>query len=308
LEKILKKKVEKLNEATGNDIRVFIDNLKAGDIVMLENLRFYSGEEKNTSEFAKQLAQLGDIYVNEAFAVSHRKHASIVGINKYLPSVAGLIFKKEIEELNKILKKTKHHLVSVIGGAKIETKIKVIEKFLKKADRVLIGGALPNTIFAAKGIEVGKSFIEKDMFKIVKKLDLENSRLRLPSDFVTWSQMDSEKAKIRGVNAIKENESVFDIGPKTIGLFLESIEKAKMVIWNGPLGKIEQKPFDRGSEIIAKAIAKSKAYSIVGGGDTVAFIQRLGLEKKINHISTGGGAMLEYLANETLPGIEALKK
>jgi len=239
--------------------------------LLLENLRFHSGEEKNDSKFAKRLAELGDIYVNEAFAVSHRKHASIVGVPKYLPSMIGFVFEKEIKELNKILKNPKHPLLVIMGGVKVATKIKVVKKFLNLADKFLLGGALVNTIFAAQGIDMGKSFIEKDMFKTVKKLDLENPKLQLPIDFVAWSGLNSDGVEIREINNIKENELVFDIGPKTLELFLDSIKKAKMIIWNGPLGKIEKKPFDKGSETIAKAIAQSEAYSIVGGGDTVAW-------------------------------------
>jgi phosphoglycerate kinase len=278
--------------------------MKPGEIVMLENIRFYPEEEKNSPKFAKELSKLGDIFINEAFAVSHRKHTSIIGITKYLSSIAGPLFQQEIKELNKVLHKPERPLVVIIGGAKVATKIKVIEKFLKKADKLIIAGALPNTIFAARDINVGQSFVEKDMFKVVEKLDLENPKLQLPVDFVCQNS----EIVVRGINAVKENESILDMGPKTVKLFLESIKDAKTIVWNGPLGLIEKKPFDKASEILAKAIAQSRAYSIVGGGDTAAFIRKLGLEKKFNYVSTGGGAMLEYLANETLPGIEALNK
>lgn len=299
LEKLLKKKIL----FSKNRIK----EMKFGDIVMLENIRFHPGEEKNSPKFAKELAKLGDIYINEAFA-SLQGHVSTIGLPKFLPSAIGFLFEQEIKELSRIFRKPKRPLVVIIGGAKVKIKIKVIEKFLKKADKVLIGGALPNTIFAAKGIDMGKSFVEKDMFKVVEKLDLENPKLQLPVDFVVRLKPGFNQPEIRGLNAVKENEAVLDMGPRTIELFLESIEDAKMIVWNGPLGLIEEKPFDRASEILAKAIAQSKAYSIVGGGDTVAFIRKLGLEKKYNYVSTGGGAMLEYLVNETLPGIEALKK
>jgi len=299
--------IVKAPDCVGKKIEQWTKQMQPGEILLLENLRFYAGEEKNDSEFAKQLAQLGDVYINEAFAVSHREHASVVGVPKYLPSAAGFVFKKELEELGKIFHSPKRPLVVIIGGVKVATKIKVVKKFLNLADKLLLGGVLINTIFAAQGIDMGKSFIEKDMFKTVKKLDLENPKFQLPVDFVAWSGLDSDEVEIQEVNTIKENELVFDIGPRTLELFLDSIKKAKMIVWNGPLGKIEKKPFDKGSEIIAKAVAKSEAYSIVGGGDTVAFVRELGLERKINYLSTGGGAMLEYLANETLPGIKALK-
>jgi len=315
LEKLLRKKLQKLDSAIGKEVEEAIGKMKPGDVTMLENVRFNPGEEKNDPKFAKKLAKLGDIYINEAFASSHRNHASIVGIPKYLftthrtcsgagPSVIGFLFEKEAKELNRIFKNPKRPLVVIIGGAKVAIKIKVIERFLKKADKLLVGGALPNTIFAAKGIDMGKSLVEKDMFKAVEGLDLENPKFQFPVDFVCQNF----EISLRSINAVKENESAFDLGPRTVELFCQLIRDAKMVIWNGPLGLVEREPFDKASEAVAKAIVQSKAYSIVGGGDTIAFIKRLGLEKKFNYISTGGGAMLEYLANETLPGIEALKK
>jgi len=304
LEKLLRKGVRKLDSIIDKKVEQVVEKMKPGEIIMLENIRFYPEEEKNSPKFAKELSKLGDVFINEAFAVSHRKHASIISITKYLPSVAGPLFQQEIKELNKILHKPERPLVVVIGGAKVATKIKVIEKFLKRADKLIIAGALPNTIFAARDINVGQSFVEKDMFKVVEKLDLESPKLQLPVDFVCQNS----EIVVRGINAVKENESILDMGPKTIKLFLESIKNAKTIVWNGPLGVVEKKPFDRTSEILAKAIVQSKAYSIVGGGDTAAFIKKLGLEKKFNYVSTGGGAMLEYLANETLPGIEALNK
>ena len=304
LEKLLRKGVRKLDSIIDKKVEQVVEKMKPGEIIMLENIRFYPEEEKNSPKFAKELSKLGDVFINEAFAVSHRKHASIISITKYLPSVAGPLFQQEIKELNKILQKPERPLVVVIGGAKVATKIKVIEKFLKRADKLIIAGALPNTIFAARDINVGQSFVEKDMFKVVEKLDLESPKLQLPVDFVCQNS----EIVVRGINAVKENESILDMGPKTIKLFLESIKNAKTIVWNGPLGVVEKKPFDRTSEILAKAIVQSKAYSIVGGGDTAAFIKKLGLEKKFNYVSTGGGAMLEYLANETLPGIEALNK
>jgi 3-phosphoglycerate kinase len=277
--------------------------MKSGDVIMLENVRFNLGEEKNDPKFAKELAKLGDIYINEAFA-SLQGHVSTIGLPKFLPSAVGFLFEKEAKELSRIFKNPKRPLVVIIGGAKVVIKIKVIEKFLKKADKLLIGGVLANTIFAAKGIEMGKSLAEKDMFKVVEGLDLENPKFQLPVDFVCQNF----EISLRSINAVKENESAFDLGPRTVELFCQLIRDAKMVVWNGPLGLVEKEPFDRASEAIAKAIAQSKAYSIVGGGDTIAFIKRLGLEKKFNYVSTGGGAMLKYLADETLPGIEALKR
>jgi len=296
--------IVKAKDCIGKEIEDWTKEMQPGEILLLENLRFHKEEEENDAEFAKSLARLGDIYINEAFGVSHRKHASIVGVPKFLPSIAGFCLQKEVEELSKVLFKPKRPLVVIIGGAKVSTKINVIEKFLEKADKLLLGGALVNTVFAAKGLSLGKSFIEKNVFKIVEKLNLENPKIQLPNDFICQNS----EISVRGINAVKENESIFDIGPQSVELFLRSIREAKMIVWNGPVGLVEKKPFDRSSEAIAKGITESGAYSIVGGGDTVVFIRKLGLEKKFKYVSTGGGAMLDYLANETLPGIEALKK
>ena len=259
-----------------------------GDVLLLENIRFNKGEEKNDPKFAKNLAKLGDIYINDAFAVSHREHASIVGIPRFLPSVVGFCFEKEMKELNKILINSRRSLIAIMGGAKLETKIKIINKFLKIADKVLIGGALANTILACRGNDLGDSIVEKKLFKEVRKF-IGNHKLFLPIDL-----------KIK-------NRKALDIGPKTIKLFCTLIKNAKTIVWNGPMGLIEQKSFAIATKELIDCIAKSKAYSIVGGGDTIAFINQIKKEKVFDHISTGGGAMLDYLAHDTLPGIEALK-
>ena len=303
LEKILKKKILFSNEIIGKKIEKKIEKMSFGDVLMLENIRFHSGEEKNSPRLAKDLAKLGDVFINDAFATSHREHASIVGIPECLISGAGFYFEKEIKELNKILRNPKRPLIAIIGGAKISTKIKVISKFLRIADWVLIGGALANDIFAFQGFNMGKSKIDKESFPEVKKINLRNPKLFLPIDLKSW---DGKKIYYREINEIGDKEKVLDIGSKTIDLFSDLIKKARMVIWNGPLGLVEQKPFDKSTRAIAEAIAKSRAYSVVGGGDTVAFLQQIKKDKKFNYISTAGGAMLDYLANETLPGIEAL--
>lgn len=305
LGKLLKKKVVFSEEITGWNVQKKIERMKFGDILMLENIRFYSGENKNSPKFSKELAELGDIFINDAFANSHRNHASIVGIPEFLPSVAGFLFEKEIEELNKVLKEPKRPLIAIIGGAKISTKIKVINKFLKIADGVLIGGALANTIFAAQGIFIGNSVIEKQAFSEVKKINLKNPKLFLPPDLGLYSE---KGVFYREFNEIKKGEKALDIGLKAINLFCDAIKNAKMIIWNGPLGFYTQKPFDKSSIEISKAIAKSKAYSVVGGGDTTAFLREVKMDKVFNHVSTGGGAMLDYLVNETLPGIRVLEK
>lgn len=284
---------------------IFGKNIGHNNILLLENIRFWADEEKNSLEFAKKLAKLGDIYINEAFANSHRENASIMGIPKFLPSVPGFLFEKEIEELGKIIKNPKKPLVAIIGGAKIETKIKVINKFLKIADKVLIGGALANTIFASQGIAMGGSLIDKDSFSEVKKINLKNPKLFLPIDLGIW---DGKNAFYRDIGPLQWFEKALDIGPKTMHLFCDMVMNAKMVVWNGPLGLTDQKPFDEASMGLIEAIDKSNAYAIVGGGDTIGFINKIGKNKVFDWMSTGGGAMLDYLVNDTLPGIEALRK
>ena len=310
LGRFLRKKIIFSEKIVGWEIEKKIERMKFNDILMLENIRFYSGEEKNSPKLAKDLAKLGDIFINEAFANSHRNHASMVGIPEYLSAVAGLLLEKEIEELNKVLKNPKQPLIAIIGGAKISTKIKVINKFLKIADKVLIGGALANTIFAAQGIFMADSVVEEKAFPEVKKINLKNPKLFLPNDLVSLSASSADEVHIhyREIHEIQKGEKVLDIGSKTIDLFCDLIKKAKTIIWNGPLGFYTQKPFDKSSKAITKAISKRKAYSVAGGGDTAAFLKAIKKEKVFNYISTGGGAMLDYLVNETLPGIEALEK
>jgi len=304
LGKVLKKKIRFSKEITGWSVKKQVEMMNFGDILVLENLRFNPGEEKNSLKLAEDLAKLGNVFINEAFAVSHREHTSIVGIPKYLPSAMGFCFEKEIKELNKVLFKSKRPLVAIIGGAKISTKIKVINKFLRIADYVLIGGALANTIFAKQGIDMADSVIDKEAFKDIEKINLRNPKIFLPIDLGIWNR---DRVYYKDVSNLFQKEKALDIGPKTIDLFSDLIVKAKMIVWNGPLGLIEQKPFDRASRTIIDAIFQSKAYSVVGGGDTIAFIREIKKEKVFNHLSTGGGAMLDYLANETLPGIDALR-
>ncbi|OGZ33053.1 MAG: phosphoglycerate kinase [Candidatus Portnoybacteria bacterium RBG_13_40_8] len=305
LGKILRKKIRFSKEIIDWSVKKQIEMMNFGDILLLENIRFNSGEEKNSPKLAEELAEFGDVFINDAFAVSHREHASIVGIPKFLPSAMGLCFEKEIKELSKILFKPKRPLVAIIGGAKISTKIKVINKFLNIADYVLIGGALANTIFAKQGIEIGDSIIDRESFDDVGKINLKNPKLFLPIDLVIWNK---NRVYYKDVSNLFEKERALDIGPKTVDLFRDLIMKAETVVWNGPLGLITQKPFDKASKAIVEAISQSEVYSVVGGGDTIAFVRSIKKEKVFNHLSTGGGAMLDYLANETLPGLEAIEK
>lgn len=287
-----------------------ISQMSSGDIIFLENLRFYPGEEKNDDEFAKKLASLGDIYVNDAFAVSHRAHASVEAITRFIPSYAGDLFEKEVSVLSRIMQNPPRPLVVIIGGSKISTKIKLIDIFLKekKCDHVLVGGALANNILMALGIGVGRSLIEKDMIGDVKKLDITSNKLHIPCDVVVSTRPNRDDAVLRGVGNVGEEEAIYDIGPDTIGIFENIIKKSKMVIWNGPMGYFEKREFATGTEEVAKFVAESGAYSVIGGGETVSVLDYMKLLDKIQHISTAGGAMMEYLAGEEMPGVKALEK
>ncbi len=299
LSELLNKKVVKVEK---------MKEVKSDEIVLLENLRFYPGEEENDSDFVKQLAKLGEIYVNDAFGNVHRAHASMVGLPQCLPSCAGLLLEKEIKVLSEISDKAERPLIVIIGGVKISTKIKVIKNFLKKADGLILAGALANTVISAKGFAIGKSISQKEMVEEVKKLELTNIKLHIPVDVVASVDPSGRApSRVAAVGNTEEKEMILDIGPDTIQLFSRIISKAKTIIWNGPMGVFEVEKFAQGSRKIAQAVAQSDSFSLVGGGETITLLEQLGLLKKIDHISTGGGAMLKFLANEKLPGIEALK-
>ena len=299
LSELLNKKVVKVEK---------MKEVKSDEIVLLENLRFYSGEEENDPDFTQQLAKLGEIYVNDAFGNVHRAHASMVGLPQYLPSCAGLLLEKEIKVLSEISDKAERPLIVIIGGVKISTKIKVIKNFLKKADGLILAGALANTVISAKGFAIGKSVSQKEMIEEVKQLELTNIKLHIPVDVVASVDPSGRApSRVAAVGNTEEKEMILDIGPDTIRLFSRIISKAKTIIWNGPLGIFEVEKFAQGSRKIAQAVAQSDGFSLVGGGETITLLEQLGLLKKIDHISTGGGAMLKFLANEKLPGIEALK-
>ncbi|MEK7123842.1 MAG: phosphoglycerate kinase, partial [Patescibacteria group bacterium] len=303
-----RKRVIFVEDCVGEIPKSAVEKMNQGDVILLENLRFYPGEENNDSDFAKQLAELGDIFVNDAFGVSHRAHASTAGITKFLPSCAGFLLKKEINALSKIMKNPKRPLVSAMGGVKISSKLALVRRFIRFSDKILIGGALAATFFKAAGFNVGKSVVEENMIPAVKKMRKPKGKVYLPVDVVVCSDSEGKNtAYVRKINEIKEKEMILDIGPETCRLFAEIIGEAKTIFWNGPMGLAEVEKFSAGSKVVAKAIARAGAYKVIGGGDAVAVLDKLGLSKKINHISTGGGAMLEFLAGKELPGIKALK-
>jgi phosphoglycerate kinase len=285
---------------------------KPGDIILLENIRFYPGEQANDPAFAKQLAALGQIYVNDAFSVSHRKAASIVGLPKLLPSYGGLLLKKEVTALEEILKAPKKPFVALIGGKKISTKIAFINKLATVADYILLGGGLANTFLSALGHQVGGSIVAQDELQnaldILKFAKKEQTTIVLPKDAIVATSLDSSESKVKKIDDVAKQEKILDIGPETQADFGSVIAAAKMIVWNGPVGYMENPVFKRGTDFLYYAITSNPhAISVVGGGDTLSAIaDKEGLDK-ITHISMGGGAMLEYVENGTLPGLEALE-
>ena len=278
-------------------------------LVLMENLRFHIEEKENNENFAKKLAKLGDIYVNDAFSVSHRAHASIDAITKFLPCFGGFEMKREIQVLTGAYNNLISPLSVIIGGIKVGTKLKIIEHFLKKGASVIVGGALANTLLHIKGIAIGSSVIDKKVIENLKDcgINLTSNNLHLPVDAKIRTK--TGEIKISAIGKINKGDMILDIGPDTNELFANVLKNSKMIIWNGPMGKFEERDFEQGTKSIANNILKSKAKTIIGGGDTLAFLEKKKMLKKESfyHISTGGGAMLEFLAGNDLPGIKALK-
>ncbi len=304
--------VVKANDCIGKDVEGWVNQMKEDEILLLENLRFHKEEEDLSAggeNFAKELAKLGDIYINDAFGVCHRSHASVVGLPKYLPAGAGLLLEKEIKTLSNVLEKPWRPLVTIIGGIKISTKIKIIEQFFSLADHLLIGGEIANTILSGKGILIGRPLPEKEILEKIEKIDLTSLKIHLPVDgIISLKDRGEDFIRQGAIGTAKKEEAVFDIGPETIKIFKKIINEAKMIVWNGPLGFFEDKKFEKGTQEIAEEITRNHAaFKIVGGGETISAVAKFGLLDKFDHVSTGGGAMLEFLAGEKLPGIEALK-
>ena len=282
--------------------------LKPGQVLVLENTRFHAGEKKNDPEMAKQLASLADLFVNDAFGTAHRAHASNVGAAEYLPAAAGFLLEKEIKYLGNAIADPERPFVAILGGAKVSDKIGVIENLLSKSDRILIGGGMANTFFKAQGYEMADSLVEEDVIDTAKELlDKAGGKLVLPVDVVIADDFSADAAdKIMDVGDVPAGWRILDIGPRTVRAFTDIIERAGTVVWNGPMGVFEFDKFAKGTFEVAKAIAESDATGIIGGGDSTSAINKSGLEDKITHISTGGGASLEMLEGKTLPGLAAL--
>jgi phosphoglycerate kinase len=282
------------------------------DIVLLENIRFVKEEKENNPDFARHLSKMADFFVNDAFGASHRIHASIVGISQHLNSYAGLLLEKEVEMINKAIFRHKRPFLMIIGGAKTPEKISVIEKTLDKADTVMLGGAIANTFLAAWGYGTGDSLVDYEMIEMAKVVfwnaAKKHSALILPSDVVISGKQTKLKSLSVDYNKVPNNYTIYDIGPKTLSLYKKYIHKAKTIIWNGPMGLYENDLYKKGTDDILKYVSTSDSYSIIGGGDTISSLKNEKYLKGIDHISTGGSAMLEYIQKESLPGIDVLKK
>jgi len=308
LSELLNKTVNKLDDCVGPVVEAAVAAMKPGDVVLLENLRFHAQEEKNDPAFAKQLAALGDVFVNDAFGTAHRAHASTAGVADYMPAVAGFLMQKEIDFLGSAVENPKRPFVAILGGAKISDKIGVIANLLSKADALLIGGGMANTFFKAKGYEMGDSLVEESSLDQARDLMAKGGdKLVLPVDVVMADAFSADaNTKTVGADAVQPGWRVLDVGPKTVKLFAEKVSGAKTVVWNGPMGVFEMEPFAKGTFEVAKALAESNATTIIGGGDSAAAVEQSGLADRITHISTGGGASLEFLEGIELPGIAVL--
>jgi phosphoglycerate kinase len=308
LTELLGRPVTMAVDCVGEEVETAVDRLRPGDVLLLENLRFHPGEEANDPEFVSRLASLGEVYVNDAFGTAHRAHASTEGVAHRLPAVAGFLMEKELNFLSKALESPEKPFVAVLGGAKISDKIGVVDNLLGKVETLLIGGGMANTFLKAQGYQVGQSLVEEESLALARELlDKAGHKLVLPVDVVVADKFDAEaQSKIVGVGEVPAEWRILDIGPATVERFAQELSRAKTVVWNGTVGVAEFPRFAAGTQAIIEMLAESQATTIVGGGDTVAAVEKAGLVEKMTHVSTGGGASLELLEGKVLPGVAAL--
>jgi len=308
LEKLLGKPVLMAPDCIGEEVVRLARNLKPGEVMLLENVRFHKEEEKNDPAFAKQLSMLGDVYVNDAFGSAHRAHASTEGVAKYLPAVSGFLMEQELEYLSKATINPEHPYIAILGGAKISDKIAVIENLLKKCDTLIIGGGMANTFLAAKGFNMAESLVEQTAIQTAKDIiSKANTKLLLPIDAVVGNKANPQaQPVVVDVSKIPSGGSVMDIGPKSIDKFTDVLKNAKLIVWNGPLGVFEDERYSKGTFEIAKFLATLNATTVIGGGDSASAVKKAGVAKQMTHVSTGGGASLEFLEGKILPGVAAL--
>ncbi len=297
-----------VGDCAGEEPRIASARAQPGDVLLLENVRFYAEEEKNDPAFAANLARLADVFVNDAFGTAHRAHASTVGVAAYIPAAAGLLMEREIAALSSVLHNPARPLVGIVGGAKISTKIDIVRNLIGVVDTLCIGGAMAFTLIAARGGQVGRSLVEPAAYDVARQILAEaGSRLALPTDAVAAASIDSGETRIVPAAGIPEGLAGYDVGPGTVEAWSPAIASARTIVWNGPLGAYERPPYAAGTRAVAERVAASGARSIVGGGDLVAALETAGLTDRMTHVSTGGGASLEFLEGKTLPGIAALE-
>jgi phosphoglycerate kinase len=311
LAELIGKPVTKLDESIGQEVEEAVANMQNGDIILLENVRFHAGEEKNDPALAEQFAKLADVYVNDAFGAAHRAHASTEGIAKHVPAVSGFLMQKELDVLGKALSNPEHPFTAIIGGAKVKDKIGVIESLLEKVDHLIIGGGLSFTFIKAQGHDIGKSLLEEDKIDLAKsfieKAKAKGVQLHMPIDAVVANEFSKDaETQIVDVDAIPADWMGLDIGPKTAAKYAEVIKDSKLIIWNGPMGVFEMDKFANGTKTVADAMATTAGYTVIGGGDSAAAVEKFEVADKMDHISTGGGASLELMEGKELPGIVAL--
>ena len=311
LAELMNKPVTKLDESIGEAVEAVVNNMEEGEIVLLENVRFHKGEEKNDEVLAKSFAKLADLYVNDAFGAAHRAHASTEGIAKFVPAVSGLLMEKELDVLGKALSNPERPFTAIIGGAKVKDKIGVIENLLDKVDHLIIGGGLVFTFVKALGHDIGKSLLEEDKIELAKSFieqaKAKGVKLHMPVDAVVANEFSKDAdTKVVDIDAIPSDWMGLDIGPKTAANYAEVIKESKLIIWNGPMGVFEMEKFANGTKTVADAMAATEGYTIIGGGDSAAAVEKFEVATKMDHISTGGGASLELMEGKELPGIVAL--
>lgn len=311
LAELLGKDVQKLSESVGENVEQAISEMQEGDVVLLENVRFHAGEEKNDATLAQQFASLADVYVNDAFGAAHRAHATTAGIANYLPAVSGFLMQKELDVLGKALSNPERPFTAIIGGAKVKDKIGVIDHLLEKVDNLIIGGGLSYTFAKAQGYEIGTSLLEEDKIELaasfIKKAEEKGVNLYMPIDAVVADEFSKDaNTKVVSIDEIPADYMGLDIGPKTAAKYAEVIQASKLIIWNGPMGVFELAPFAEGTKAVANAMAQTEGYTIIGGGDSAAAVEKFEVADHMSHISTGGGASLEFMEGKELPGVVAL--
>ena len=308
LASLLGKPVKMAPDCVGPEVEKMAKALKPGEVLMLENTRFHAGEEKNDLELAKQMASLGDVYVNDAFGSAHRAHSSTEGVARFLPAVSGFLMEQELEYLGRAVSNPEHPYVAILGGAKISDKILVVETLLSKCDKLIIGGGMANTFLAAKGYAMQDSLVEAGSIDTAKSiLSKAGNKLLLPVDAVIADKFDAEaNSKVADVDKVPAGWRIMDIGPKSIEAFKAALNGAKLIVWNGPMGVFEMPKFAEGTFAIAKMLATSGATTVIGGGDSASAVKKAGVAKQMTHVSTGGGASLEFLEGKELPGVAAL--